>query len=103
MLPIPVFLLGEYPWTEEPGRLQSMGSQRVGHDSVTKHSTAHTYLTSADALKSLAAAVVPWFLFSFHFTSLSYKKKMCHILPAGSGRPTGFLCSLLVGIRWKHE
>ena len=22
------------PWTEEPGRLQSMGLQRVGHDSV---------------------------------------------------------------------
>ena len=22
-------------WTEEPGRLQSMGSQRVGHDWVT--------------------------------------------------------------------
>ena len=20
------------PWTEEPGRLQSLGSQRVGHD-----------------------------------------------------------------------
>ena len=27
-----VFLPGESPWTEEPGRLQSMGSQRVGHD-----------------------------------------------------------------------
>ena len=24
------------PWTEEPGGLQSMGSQRVGHDWVTK-------------------------------------------------------------------
>ena len=24
------------PWTEEPGGLQSMGSQRVGHDCVTK-------------------------------------------------------------------
>ena len=24
------------PWTEEPGRLQSMGSPRVGHDLVTK-------------------------------------------------------------------
>ena len=24
------------PWTEEPGRLQSVGSQRVGHDLVTK-------------------------------------------------------------------
>ena len=23
------------PWTEEPGRLQSMGSQRVGHDRAT--------------------------------------------------------------------
>ena len=23
------------PWTEKPGRLQSMGSQRVGHDRVT--------------------------------------------------------------------
>ena len=24
------------PWTEEPGGLQSMGSQRAGHDFVTK-------------------------------------------------------------------
>ena len=31
-LPTPVFLPGEYPWTEEPGGLQSMGSQRVRHD-----------------------------------------------------------------------
>ena len=25
-------LAWEIPWTKEPGRLQSMGSQRVGHD-----------------------------------------------------------------------
>ena len=31
-LPTPVFLPGESPWTEEPGVLQSMGSQRVRHD-----------------------------------------------------------------------
>ena len=30
--PTPIFLPGESPRTEEPGRLQSMGSQRVGHD-----------------------------------------------------------------------
>ena len=24
------------PWTEEPGKLQSVGSQRVGHDLATK-------------------------------------------------------------------
>ena len=29
------------PWTEEPGGLQSKGFQKVRHDSVTKHSTAH--------------------------------------------------------------
>ena len=30
-------LAWEILWTEEPGGLQSMGSQRVGHDLVTKH------------------------------------------------------------------
>ena len=30
--PTPVFLPGKSPWTEKPGGLQSMGSQRVGHD-----------------------------------------------------------------------
>ena len=28
-------LAWKLPWTEEPGRLQSMGLLRVGHDSVT--------------------------------------------------------------------
>ena len=36
----PGFLPGESPWTEVPGRLQSMGLQRVRHDWATKHSTA---------------------------------------------------------------
>ena len=30
------------PWTEEPGRLQSMGLQRVGHDWMTN---THTRIT----------------------------------------------------------
>ena len=29
-------LAWEIPWTEETGRLQSMGSQRVGHDLTTE-------------------------------------------------------------------
>ena len=28
-------LAWKIPWTEEPGRLQSVGSQRVGHDWAT--------------------------------------------------------------------
>ena len=31
----------EIPWTEEPGRLQSMGSQRVRHNLVTEHHHHH--------------------------------------------------------------
>ena len=30
-------LAWKIPWTEEPGGLQSMGSQRVGHDRATEH------------------------------------------------------------------
>ena len=34
--PTPVFLPGESPWAEEPGRLQSMRSQTVGHNRMIK-------------------------------------------------------------------
>ena len=30
--PTPIILPGESPWTEEPGGLQFMGSQRFGHN-----------------------------------------------------------------------
>ena len=38
------------PWTEEPGGLQSRGSQRVGHDRLAEH--AHT-CTSAWHVRAL--------------------------------------------------
>ena len=34
-------LVWKVPWTEEPGRLQSMGSQRVGQDRATEHAQAY--------------------------------------------------------------
>ena len=34
--PTPIFLPGESPWTEGPGGLQSIMSQRIGHDWATK-------------------------------------------------------------------
>ena len=34
-------LAWEIPWTEEPGGLQSMGSQRVGQDWVTEQQQKH--------------------------------------------------------------
>ena len=39
MAPHSSTLAWKIPWTEEPGRLQSMGWRRVGHDSATSLST----------------------------------------------------------------
>ena len=44
-------LAWKIPWTEEPGRLQSMGSQRVGHDFMTSLSLS---------LSSILAWRIPW-------------------------------------------
>ena len=41
--PTPVSLPGESPWTEEPGRPQSMGLQRAGHSRATKHRSAQRW------------------------------------------------------------
>ena len=35
-------LAWKIPWTEEPSRLQSMGSQRIGHARARAHSHMHT-------------------------------------------------------------
>ena len=35
MAPHSSTLAWKIPWMEDPGRLQSMGSQRVGHDRAT--------------------------------------------------------------------
>ena len=61
------------PWTEEPGRLQSMGSQRVGHDWATSLSLSFTFIykgtwTSvkfgmvAKGRRSCSWTTLPWIL-----------------------------------------
>ena len=40
MAPHSSILAWKIPWTEEPGGLQSVGSQRVGHNGVTSLSLA---------------------------------------------------------------
>ena len=39
-------LAWKIPWTEEPGRLQSMGLQRVGYNGATSHSHSLTHTHS---------------------------------------------------------
>ena len=44
------------PWTGEPGGLQSMGSQRVGHDWA--HSTHSAVMVKENKLLQMAAASI---------------------------------------------
>ena len=37
-------LAWEIPWMEDPGRLQSLGLQRVEHDLATKHAHTRTHM-----------------------------------------------------------
>ena len=56
--PSPIFLPGEYPWTEKPGGLQSMGPQRVRHAWMIKHSSIiDTKVLYTDILHSLAVFI----------------------------------------------
>jgi len=41
--PTPGFLPRASPWTEKPGRLQSMGSPRIGPIEATEHTYTRTY------------------------------------------------------------
>ena len=45
-------LAWETPWTEEPGGLQSMGWQRVGHDLGTKQQQLALSTTSTKVIAS---------------------------------------------------
>ena len=50
-----ILLVWRIPWTEDPGRPQSMGSQRLGHDGVTNvpartHTHIHTRMCITDLL-----------------------------------------------------
>ena len=74
--PLPVFLSGESPWIEEPGRLQSRGSQRVGHDWVTEHSAYYEKPHwGAKPLFPLHKNTVYKFMIN-----LSYKRYLNHLI-----------------------
>ena len=47
----------KFPWTEEPGRLQSMGSQRVGHD-LAHFQVKYIYIHPFATMTSLQASIV---------------------------------------------
>ena len=47
----------EITWTEGPGRLQSMGLQRVGHDLLTKEQKNHPHNQGAELIKVVTTRI----------------------------------------------
>ena len=64
-------LAWKIPWTEKPGGLQSMGSQRVGRDWMTEDSHTRTHWCShprsaaASSEADLISKVLPWLFVGF--------------------------------------
>jgi len=63
------------PWTEEPGRLQSMGSQRVGHD----WATSLRCMVNLDWTKHLTIIYFTYFSFYFLFGDVCLQSWSRHI------------------------
>ena len=58
--PTSVFLPGESPWTEKPGRPRYMGLPRVRHEWATKHSTAHMGYIEDCIKKRICGVLLPF-------------------------------------------
>ena len=67
----PSILAWEIPWTEEPGGLQSMVLQRVGHDWLTKHNSQNSKYIRSEYLTNWIwkrrwksfSEIFPWLMF----------------------------------------
>ena len=55
----------ETPWREEPGRLQSMGLQRVGHELATKQKQYLTFQQKTDSLIKKTNNTTPFYTQQF--------------------------------------
>ena len=88
------------PWTEEPGGLQSTGSQKVGHDWAT--SLSLSYSTSLDSARLFSTGVLPAYISSrvsivLPPTSTWY----CEIVKFYHSDEHIMLCHYIFSMRWK--
>ena len=93
------------PWTEEPGRLQSTGSRRVGHDWATSLSfLSLLFLALNRALKAILFFCCPGYFFSVVFQPLSCVWLWSHGLQhARHPCPSLWVCSNLCSLgQWCH-
>ena len=92
------------PWTEKPGRLQSMGSQRVGHDWATSSpSSSPSFITEGLCYLSPPTIILIMTEKQVHFSLNSY-----YMLPTGLANlhllfPVLTTDSLIAYMRWSQD
>ena len=60
MAPHSSTLAWKLPWTEEPGRLQSMGSQRVGHGTRLSDFTFSFHFHALEKEMATHSSILSW-------------------------------------------
>ena len=89
MAPHSNILAWKIPWTEEPGRLQSMGSQRMVHNLVTEQHSLSISVSSTFILVLPPCTTLHSYLLS-HFLTLGFpcgsagKESACNVGDLGS-------------------
>ena len=97
MAPHSSTLAWKIPWTEEPGRLQSMGSLRVGHNRATSLSLFMVILGEIEETAKLCSKVfVPF----YNSTSNVGGFPFLHILANICSCPSFNITAILVGVKW---
>ena len=80
------------PWTEKPGRLQSMGSHRVGHDwSDLAAAAAATCLNSVQSLSRVQLFATPWIAALQAFLSITNSLSLLKLMSIKSVMPSRHL------------
>ena len=102
--PTPALLPGESPWTKEPGGLQSMGSQRVRHDWMTKHSTACLPYRSRSLWFLLSSSTDPTLKYNTLLICLSINHEFYYIWSIQNNSECAWVSWYLLGpscVYWK--
>ena len=99
-------LAWQIPWTKEPGRLQSMGSQRDGHDlRLSTHTHVYMYIhvciyiciyTHIYITEHIHSVYILFFFRFFYI--ISYYKILTIVVPCNISRSLLFILHVLVSI-----
>ena len=98
-------LAWKIPWTEKPGRLQSIGSERLGHYWATEHTHTHTHIYHH--MTSLLFSILPKPFSCSFLKAIAPKyhfrpKDLPQLLSTSGWKGTSSFCALLPLTPAKH-